>query len=133
MKPRQDENLIIDYICGALDEPEERVVSQRLVHDGDFCQLYRQLLQALRPILSVRQDTAENQKFRKSSTGLADRTLAALRKRQTQKLERLPRNESVVETIISNLTETRLGVQKKEKEKENENVSESANAEIFGR
>ena len=127
MKTCQDENLIIDYICGALDEPEERSVSQRLINDREFCQFYRQLLQVLRTILGARRNEADNREIRERSTGLAARTIAKLHDIQMQKPEILPRNESLTETLVGNLTETRLGIPRKDK------TGERANAEISSR
>ncbi len=75
----EDENLIVGYILGALEEAEETEFSQRLAREQEFCDFYKRTLASLRQFLRSRNDLDWDKQARMEARGLAERTLQRLK------------------------------------------------------
>ncbi|MDO4574014.1 MAG: hypothetical protein Q4D98_02240 [Planctomycetia bacterium] len=71
-----DEDILIGYICGALEDDEAAATAQRLRNDAEWNRQYKRLLSTFRPALAVREQQARDMV---PPVGLAERTIAFLR------------------------------------------------------
>ncbi len=116
----EDEILIIGYILGALEEAEEIEFSQRLARNREFCNLYKQMLAVLRPVLRSRNEMNWDKIARAEVQGLTERTLQRLKENagivpemlsETATLELV--SETLSETMLGELQETRTNQPKR--------------------
>ncbi|MBQ2820308.1 MAG: hypothetical protein IJF17_01835 [Thermoguttaceae bacterium] len=80
----QDENLMIDYVFGSLEESEEAAFSERRNRDPYFDRHYRMILNALRPILEARTDEREQAQTYEKSKNLTARTISFIRANRSE-------------------------------------------------
>lgn len=116
----EDENLIIGYILGALEEAEEIEFSQRLACDREFCNLYKQILAVLRPVLRSRNEAKWDKIARAEVQGLTERTLQRLKENPEIVQEMYSEattseltSEALSETVLGELQETRTNQPKR--------------------
>lgn len=100
----QDENFMIDYVFGSLEESEELAFSERRTRDPLFDRYYRLILNALRPILEARTDESEQNRSRRGSKNLSSRTMLFIRNAVSQKTESSERPATTADPAANQTT-----------------------------
>ncbi len=126
----QDENLMIDYIFGSLEESEEAAFSERRNRDPHFDRYYRKILNALQTILEARTDEREQIQTRLKSKNLTARTMSFIRNAPSQTTASSMSASAFAENLSANQTTRSMNLMDAMSETISEKRSVAINEEI---